>query len=218
MYRYVIFDLDGTLLNTLDDLMDAGNWVCANHGWPTHTAGEFRRFVGNGLVKLAQRFSPEDQRSPEQIRRTVEEFAQYYGQHRADKTAPYPGLPALLRQLQQDGVEMAVLTNKVDNIARLVVEEYFPGVFRWVQGSQDGMPAKPDPALLHQLMDNMGADAQNTLFVGDSDVDIQTAKNGGLKSCGVLWGFRDREELKAQGADMLVSTAEELYQAITERN
>ena len=218
MYRYVIFDLDGTLLDTLGDLSDAGNWVCAQHGWPTHTVREYRRFVGNGLVKLAQRFSPEDCRSPQQIQQTVKEFAAYYEQHRADRTAPYSGIPELLNDLKKDGVKLAVLTNKVDKIARLVVEEYFPGVFAWVQGSVDGFPAKPDPALLYQLMEKMGASAEETLFVGDSEVDIQTACNGNIKSCGVLWGFRDREVLERQGAYVLAEDARELYAVIREGN
>ena len=172
--------------------------------------------MGNGLVKLAQRLSPEDCRSPQQIQQTVKEFAAYYEQHRADRTAPYSGIPELLNDLKKDGVKLAVLTNKVDKIARLVVEEYFPGVFDWVQGSVNGLPAKPDPALLRQLMEKMGASAEETLFVGDSEVDIQTACNGSIKSCGVLWGFRDREELERQGAYVLAEDARELYAVIRE--
>lgn len=214
MFRYVIFDLDGTLLNTIDDLADAGNWVCRNHGWPTHTVEEYRYYVGNGMAKLAERFAPEDWRTPEKVQAILEEFMPYYDAHKADKTAPYPGLAAALARLTEAGVSMAVLTNKADSLAGAVVEGYYPGVFPIVQGALPGYPTKPDPTLLHKLMERMGAAVEDTLFVGDSNVDIRTAKNGGLTSCGVLWGFRTRQELEAEGADFLAETAEELAELI----
>lgn len=214
MYRYVIFDLDGTLLNTIDDLADAGNWVCRNHGWPTHSVEEYRYYVGNGMAKLAERFAPEDWRTPEKVRAILEEFMPYYDVHKADKTAPYPGLAEALERLKRAGVSMSVLTNKADPLAGPVVEGYYPGVFPIIQGALPGCPTKPDPTLLHKLMERMGAAAEETLFVGDSNVDIRTAKNGGLTSCGVLWGFRTRQELEAEGADFLAETAEELAELI----
>lgn len=214
MYQYVIFDLDGTLLNTIDDLADAGNWVCRNHGWPTHTVEEYKRFVGNGMTKLAERFAPEDWRTPERVKTILDEFMPYYDAHKADKTAPYAGMPQALDRLKGAGISMAVLSNKADQMAGPVVEGHYPGVFPLVQGALDGCPTKPDPTLLHKLMERLGATAENTLFVGDSNVDIRTAKNGGLTSCGVLWGFRSREELEAEGADCIVGTPEELADRI----
>lgn len=214
MYRYVIFDLDGTLLNTLDDLADAGNWVCRNHGWPEHSLDAYKYFVGNGMAKLVERFSPEAFRAPEQIEKTLEEFMPRYEAHKADKTAVYVGMPEVLDRLRKAGVHIAVLTNKADRVAGSVVEEYYPGVFPVVQGAVSAKPTKPDPTLLLELMQRLGAGRENTLFVGDSNVDIQTAKNGQLDSCGVLWGFRSRQELEEEGATYLVQTPEELAELI----
>lgn len=214
MFSYVIFDLDGTLLNTLEDLADAGNWVCQKRGWPTHTLDEYRYFVGNGMQKLVERFSPEQARSSDEITKTMEEFMSYYNLHKEDKTAPYPGMVEAARRLGDAGVSIAVLSNKADQMAGPVVEGYYPGIFSIVQGALPDVPTKPDPTLLRRLMGRMGADPAKTLFVGDSNVDIQTAQNGGLTSCGVLWGFRTREELLEAGADHLAETAEDLVRLI----
>ena len=214
MYQNVIFDLDGTLLNTIDDLADASNYVCRLHGWPTHTVEEYKRFVGNGMAKLAERFAPEDWRTPEKVEQLLGEFMPYYDQHKQDKTAPYAGMPQALARLKAAGVHMAVLPNKADQMAAPVVNGYYPGVFPMVQGAVKGFPTKPDPTLLHRLMSRMGATPADTLFVGDSNVDIRTAKNGGLTSCGVLWGFRGRTELEQEGADFIVETPEELADLI----
>jgi len=211
MFTHVIFDLDGTLLDTLEDLAEATNWVCAQHGWPPHPVEAFKRYVGNGAVKLLERVTPPEVEITEQLRRqTMEEFTARYTAERSQKTAPYPGMPQLLERLKGHGVTVAVLTNKPDVAAGPVVERYYPGVFNVVQGALPDAPTKPDPTLLYKLMERIGAKRENTLFVGDSNVDIQTAKNGGLTSCGVLWGFRTREELLAEGANHLVQTASEL--------
>ena len=116
MYQNVIFDLDGTLLNTIDDLADAANWVCVQHGWPTHTVEEYKQYVGNGMAKLAQRFVPMDYRTPAGLAPVLEEFMPYYDAHKEDKTAPYPGIPALLRELKEAGVNIAVLSNKAHSL------------------------------------------------------------------------------------------------------
>ena len=214
MFHNVIFDLDGTLLDTIDDLADAGNYVCRLHGWPTYTVEEYKRFVGNGMAKLVSRFVPEEWRTPEGVAAILEEFMPYYDAHKEDKTAPYTGLPEVVRMLKEAGVSMSVLTNKADELAGPVVESYYPGVFSIVQGAIPGYEPKPDPALLQRLMERMGAERGNTLFVGDSNVDIRTAKNGGLTSCGVLWGFRGREELEKEGADQLVEEPQEFLEVI----
>ena len=210
MYTHIIFDLDGTLLNTIDDLADAGNWVCRNHGWPTHTVEEYKRYVGSGMARLAVRFSPEEWHTEEGVQKILDEFLPYYAAHKEDKTAPYPGVPELLEHLRAAGVSIAVLSNKAHALAVPVIEGYFPQKFQYIQGGVEGLPLKPDPALLLKLMENMGATQENTLFVGDSDVDIRTAKHAGVTSCGVLWGFRGREELEREGADLLASSAKEL--------
>lgn len=214
MYQNVIFDLDGTLLNTIDDLADAGNWVCRSHGWPTHSVEEYKRYVGNGMAKLAIRFSPEDWHTPERVAAILEEFMPYYNAHKEDKTAPYPGIQELLARLKKAGVTMAVLSNKAHSLVPEIIGGYFPGVFSYIQGAVEGAPTKPDPTLLHKLMEEMGATREDTLFVGDSNVDIRTAKNGGLTGCGVLWGFRSRAELEAEGAAYLAETPEALGELI----
>ena len=213
MYSYVIFDLDGTLLNTIDDLADTGNHVCSLHGWPAHSVEEYKHMVGNGIPKLVERFAPAgtDQATLDQA---FGEFMDWYGVHKEDKTAPYPGMSEAALRLKEAGVSIAVLSNKAHALAGPVVEDYYPGQFPWVQGALPGLPTKPDPTLLHRLMEQMGASPEDTLFVGDSDVDIRTARNGGLTSCGVLWGFRGRAELEAEGADCLARTPEELVKAV----
>lgn len=213
MYKHVIFDLDGTLLNTIDDLADTGNHVCTLHGWPTHTVAEFKLMVGNGIPKLVERFAPQGT-SQEVLDQAFQEFMDWYGVHKEDKTAPYAGMPEVTKALREAGVSIAVLSNKADVMAGPVVEHYYPGIFPVVQGALPGLPTKPDPTLLHKLMDRLGATREDTLFVGDSNVDIRTAKNGGLTGCGVLWGFRSREELEAAGADVIVSTPQELLDLI----
>ncbi len=213
MYKYVIFDLDGTLLNTIDDLADTGNHVCTLHGWPTHTVDAFKLMVGNGIPKLVERFAPQGT-SQEVLDQAFQEFMDWYGVHKEDKTAPYAGMPEVTKALREAGVSIAVLSNKADVMAGPVVEHYYPGIFPVVQGALPGLPTKPDPTLLHKLMDRLGATQEDTLFVGDSNVDIRTAKNGGLTGCGVLWGFRSREELEAAGADVIVSTPQELLDLI----
>jgi len=215
MYRYVIFDMDGTILNTLDDLADACNWVCEQHGWPVHPVEAYKIFVGNGARKLLERIVPKDvEITPELLDRLTKQFSDRYTKHSADKTAPYAGLPEMMERLKAAGVTMAVLTNKPDIAAAPMVEIYYPNVFAAVQGALPGVPTKPDPTALYRLMDKLGAVREETLFVGDSNVDIQTAKNGGLKGCGVLWGFRTRAELEGEGADHIVATASELEQLI----
>ncbi len=215
MYSYVIFDLDGTLLNTIDDLADTGNHVCALHGWSVHSVEEYKRMVGNGIPKLVERFAPPgtDQATLDQA---YEEFMDWYGVHKEDKTAPYPGMRETALALKEAGVSIAVLSNKADEMAGPVVEAYYPGVFPLVQGALPGLPTKPDPTLLHKLMERMGAVPEETLFVGDSNVDIRTAKNGNLTSCGVLWGFRSRQELEAEGADFLARSPQELKRLVLE--
>ena len=214
MYRYVIFDLDGTLLNTLDDLADAGNYTCRLNGWPEHPVAAYKYFVGNGIARLVERFTPEEYRTPETLKAALDTFVPYYDSHKEDKTIPYPGIPEMLRRIRHAGVQIAVLTNKAHPLAEGVMERYFPGLFLFVQGALTDKPTKPDPTLLHELMERMGAEREETLFVGDSNVDICTAKNGGLTGCGVLWGFRTAEELLNEGADHLVSTPEELAELI----
>ena len=193
MIKTILFDLDGTLLNTIDDLTDAANWVCTQHGWPTFPVETYKHFVGNGIPKLVERFSPENARTPEQLAATLAEFSARYDAHKEDKTAPYPGIPELLAALKAEGFQTAVFSNKADTFCGKIIEHYFgPDRFSLVRGSRPGVPTKPDPAGVYSLMADLGADPQSTLFVGDSDVDILTGHNAGLPALGVLWGFPGR--------------------------
>lgn len=215
MYKNIIFDLDGTILNTLEDLAAATNWVCTQHGWPVHEVEEFKYFVGNGASKLLERVVPDGIELTDQLhQQLLEEFTQRYNAHKEDKTTVYTGMPQALKWLKEAGLTLAVLSNKPHGAAFPVVERYYPGIFDAVQGAIDGLPVKPDPTLLHRLMGELGATAGDTLFVGDSNVDIRTAKNGGLTGCGVLWGFRTRAELEAEGADFIAETPEKLVELI----
>ena len=217
MYKTVLFDLDGTLLNTIDDLADAGNRLCAARGWPTHTADRYRYFVGNGIPKLIERLTPEACRTPETLADAYRAFDADYDAHMFDKTAPYPGMPELLARLHARGVRMAVYSNKADEFAGDVVARYFDrSLFEVIRGARAGVPTKPAPEGTRALMASLGVDpaAGNVLYVGDSNVDVATAHNAGLPCCGVLWGFRTRQELQEAGAEYLAADAAALEAVI----
>ena len=210
MYRTVIFDLDGTLLDTIGDLAAAANYVCRENDWPEYTVAEVESMVGNGIPKLVERFSPENTRSPLMLANTLHQFNRYYGAHNMESTHPYPGIPELLRELHDRGLQMAVCSNKADEFSRVIVEHYYPGVFDLVRGNLNGMPVKPDPAAAREILRKLDAVPASSVMVGDSSVDIQTGHNAGIRSCGVTWGFRSRESLAEAGADALADTPEEL--------
>ena len=206
MIKTILFDLDGTLLNTIDDLADAGNWVCTQHGWPTFSVEQFKHMVGNGIPKLIERFSPASARTPDQLAATLAEFTARYDAHKEDKIAPYPGIPELLAALKAAGIQTAVFSNKADPLCGKIIAHYFGAdSFSIVRGNLPGVPTKPDPTGVYALMQDLGAEASSTLFVGDSDVDILTGHNAGLPAVGVLWGFRGEAELTAAGADALAA-------------
>ena len=204
MIHTILFDLDGTLLNAIDDLADAANWVCAQNGWPQHTVAEYKYMLGNGIPKLVERFSPAEARTPDRLAETLAQFTARYDAHKEDKTAPYPGIPELLKELKAAGIQTAVFSNKADALCGKIIEHYFgPGAFSAVRGSRPGVPTKPDPTGLWDLMRQLNADPATTLFVGDSDVDILTGHNAGLPAMGAVWGFRGAGELTAAGAEAL---------------
>ena len=213
MFQTVIFDLDGTILNTLEDLAAAGNWICRKHGWPEHAVEEYRQLVGTGMRNLLRLLSPMGEADPA-LEEALAEYMEYYGQHYMEKTMPYPGIPELLTELRGRGLKLAVYSNKGDRFCGEMVGHYFPGVFHLVRGQLDGVPVKPDPIGLGLVMDALGAEQATTLYVGDSNVDMATARNGGLVSCGVTWGFRGQKELQEAGAVHLADTAEELLALI----
>lgn len=214
MIKTLIFDLDGTILNTIDDLADAGNWVCRKNGWPEHTTEEFKRMVGHGIPNLVESFAPKNFRSPLLLAAALTEFFDYYRGHNLDKTAPYPGIPELLAQLRAQNIQLAVYSNKADEFSRCMVKRFFPDTFALIRGKRPGVPVKPDPTGVRQVLEELNAQKETTLFVGDSAVDIETAHHAELRACGVTWGFRSREELVEAGADDLVDVPAELLNCL----
>lgn len=207
----LIFDLDGTLLNTIADLAHSTNYALEKSGFPTHAIEAYKYFVGNGINKLFERALPEGERTQENIARIRSAFLVYYDAHNADYTAPYPGIPELLSQLQADGMALAVASNKYQRATEKLVRQYFPDIrFAAVFGQREGIPTKPDPTVVRDVLQITGCTAEETLYVGDSGVDMQTAANGGLVSIGVTWGFRPRAELEECGARHIVDSPDEI--------
>ena len=218
-YRLAIFDLDGTVLDTLDDLADSVNAVLAANGYPTHTKQTVCSFVGNGIKKLIERAVPNGIAVAE-VARVLSAFEAYYALHCADKTAPYEGISEMLASLRAAGVKTAVLSNKADFATQALCRDYFPGMFDVVAGEREkeGIPKKPAPDALFAIMKQCGATAADTVYIGDSDVDILTAANAGVDAILVSWGFRDEAFLRERGAKTVVHTAKELEAAICAKN
>ena len=212
--KLVIFDLDGTLLNTLDDLADAANYAMTELDFPTHPVESFRYFVGNGVPKLMERCLPEGERSPERISEAVKIFSGYYDKHSADKTRPYDGITELLDRLGEKGISTAVASNKTDSFTQELVKKFFGERFDFVRGGLPDVPKKPAPDIAFGIMSALGAEASDTYFAGDSDVDIITAGNAGVISIGCLWGFRTEKELISAGAVHLAESPDKIYDII----
>ena len=211
MKQLVIFDLDGTLLNTTYDIAAATNHALALYGYPTHTPERIKSFVGNGINKLFERALPEGEKTEENVLRMRQAFIPYYNIHNADRSLPYPGIPVLLQHLQQKGIRLAVASNKYQAATSKLITHYFPDInFAAVLGQRDGIPVKPDPAIVHDILRVCPVPPADVLYVGDSAVDMQTAINARVTSCGVTWGFRPRAELEALCPDHIVDRAEDI--------
>ena len=211
MEKLVIFDLDGTLLNTIYDLAESTNWALERNGFPIHEVSEFNYFVGNGINKLFERALPEDKRNDENIAIIRHDFLAHYDKHNMDKSRPYPGITELLAKLQESGIKLAVASNKYQAATTKLVAHFFPGInFSAVLGQREGINVKPDPTIVFDISKESGVDKVNTLYVGDSDVDMQTAINAGVKACGVTWGFRPRKELEKFNPDFIAERAEDI--------
>lgn len=215
--KTIIFDLDGTLLDTLADLADSANFTMEQMGFPPHPVDSYRYFVGNGVPKLLERCFPEDKRTEENIQTARRIHRDYYNVHFADKTKPYNGIAELLEKLQKSGVKMAVASNKSDEFTQVLVKRFFGNAFDVVQGGKADVPKKPAPDIVYGIMDRLGAIPENTYFAGDSNVDMYTAKNAGIKAIGCLWGFRTKEELLEGGADFLAEKPLDIYDIIMKR-
>ena len=210
-YQTVVFDLDGTLLDTLEDLTRSTNAALAAHGMPAHSIDDVRRFVGNGIALLIHRAVPAG--TPADVEAAVlEDFRRHYGAHCEDHTGPYPGIPVLLARLRAAGLKLAVVSNKADFAVQELVQRQFPHTFDAVLGENEaaGISKKPAPAMVEAALALMGRTHDGLVYVGDSEVDVQTAANAGCPCLSCTWGFRSRDELTAAGATTFVDTPEEL--------
>ncbi len=198
-YKAIIFDLDGTLLNTLDDLAASTNFALTKMGYPTRTLTEIRAFVGNGVAKLIERAVPVGT-SAEKTAETLAIFKEHYALHCEDKTAPYEGITALLDALLANGKTLAVVSNKLDSAVSVLCRKYFGERFAVTVGDRDGIRKKPYPDSVYEVLHHLGIEKEDAVYIGDSDVDIETAKNAEMDGISVTWGFRDLEVLvKAWG-------------------
>lgn len=211
MKKLIIFDLDGTLLNTIADLAQSTNHALLTLGYPTHQVEEYNFMVGNGINKLFERALPQESRNEENIQRMRNEFVPHYNKYNTDKSRPYPGIVALLNKLQSKGIKLAVASNKYQAATEKLVNHYFPSIkFVAVLGQREGINVKPDPTIVNDILQIANTSAQETLYVGDSGVDMQTAINAKVEACGVAWGFRPLSELEEFSPKHIVHNAEEI--------
>lgn len=215
-YRTVIFDLDGTLLNTLDDLHASTNFALASHGLPERSLDEVRRYLGNGIRNLI-RLAVQPHTDEQLIDAVHATFDAHYSLHDLDRTQPYSGIINLLGRLRAAGMRCCVVSNKGDYAVQPLVEHFFPGLFDVVCGEreQDGIRRKPWPDTVLACMDKTGSTQGNSVYVGDSEVDILTAQNAGIPCVLVGWGFRDEQFLRERNAQVIVHTVTELEHELT---
>lgn len=212
-FNTAVFDLDGTLLNTLDDLTDSVNHVMSAHGFPLHTADEVRCYVGNGVPLLIERAVPAGT-DEETYAQCLAGFKAHYEKNMYHKTGPYSGIPELLAALQAHGIRMAVVSNKFDAAVKGLCRRYYGDYIHVAIGERAGVRKKPAPDSVFAALRELGSTPQEALYIGDSDVDIHTARNAGLVSVGVTWGFRDRALLEREGARYIIDTPAQLLDII----
>ena len=211
MKKLVIFDLDGTLLDTIADLAESANYALKQLGYPTHDVETIRTFVGNGINKLLERALPSHEQTEENVIRMRSHFVPYYDVHNADLSSPYPGIVNLLEDLQAKGIQIAVASNKYQAATVKLVKQYFPNIdFVEILGQREGINVKPDPSIVFDILQKANLSKENVLYVGDSGVDMQTAINAEVDAIGVTWGFRPRAELESFQPMGLIDKAEEL--------
>lgn len=214
MKELVIFDLDGTLLNTISDLGNACNYALREKGIPHHSLSSYNYMVGNGVGNLIKRAAPEA--SEEELEDLMKLFRQYYNQHCTDLTKPYPGIENLLSELNSRGIKLAVSSNKYQSAVEKIIGHFFPLIsFVAVYGEREGIPRKPDPSIVFSILGENPTPKRNVLLVGDSAVDIETARRACVESVGVTWGFRPVSELRRAYADHIVSHPEEILSLLS---
>ncbi|WP_022762319.1 HAD family hydrolase [Butyrivibrio sp. AD3002] len=211
--KAVIFDMDGTILDSLDDLRDSVNHALRENGLPERSTKEVRAFLGKGMVYLVNKCVPEGT-DPETESRVLAMHKEYYPLHCTEKTKPYPGICELLRSLKDAGIKTAVVSNKTDENVHRLAKSYFDGLFTVAVGAREGVPRKPSPELVDIALSELGVSKSEAVYVGDSDIDVATAKNSELSMVTVLWGFRDKPELIEAGAELFAKDTEELKEIL----
>lgn len=209
MYSTYIFDLDGTLLDTLEDLANAVNYAMRKMNYPERSIGEVKSFIGDGMVKLIERSSPAGT-TKESLEKALSFFREYYASHLTDCTVPYEGITEVVAELKKQGKKLAVVSNKADENSKTVVRHFFGDSFDIVVGKRDCFPAKPQPDSVLYVIETLGSEKEECIFIGDSDIDIFTARNAGLPCIGVTWGNRSRQELIDGGAEYIADTSEDI--------
>lgn len=213
-YDTILFDLDGTLLDTLEDLTDSVNDALAFYGLPARRMGEVRRFVGNGVARLMELSVPGGRAHP-QFEACLAEFRCRYAKNMRNKTRPYPGIEELLRRLSGEGCALAVVSNKFDRAVKELCRLYFGEYIKTAIGESEGVAKKPAPDTVFRALAELGSCPERTIYIGDSEVDVQTAKNAGVTCIGVTWGFRDRAVLEQEGANEIIDRPEELWSILS---
>lgn len=212
-YKNIIFDLDGTLLDTLLDLHASVNYSMDKLGFPRRTVDEVRRFVGNGVRVLIKRAAPDDI-TEEQYNAAYAAFQEHYRAHNRDNTAPYEGVRDVMRELKARGHKVAIVSNKLDFAVQALKDEFFSGLTDAAVGDSDATRTKPAPDMVYKAMEIMGAELKDCVYIGDTDVDLATAENSGMPCISVSWGFRSREELEGYNAPTIVDNAAEILDLV----
>lgn len=215
-YKLLIFDLDGTILDTLDDLAASVNYALNKNSLPLRTTNEIRSFVGNGIRLLIERAVPQNC-SKTVTDRVFTDFKEHYSIHSCDKTKPYNKIPELLYKLRIHGYITAVISNKADFAVKTLVKKYFDGLFDYYIGEREGIPKKPSPESVYEVISHFNLECKDSVYIGDSEVDIETAANAGIDLICVDWGFRSKQQLIESGAVSIVSDAEELSDRILQK-
>ena len=213
MQKAVVFDLDGTILDTLEDLRDSMNQVLVTNGMPARSTQEIRSFVGNGLRNLTAR-SVVDGTDEETIDKMYAQMMTWYRAHSSIKTKPYEDINKILLKLKEDGYKLSVVSNKADLAVQDLCKKFYPDIFDCAMGARDGVSIKPAPDLVWMALDQLGVEKENAIYVGDSNVDVATAANAGLPCLCVLWGFRDRYQIEKAGGKIFVDSTANLYSSI----
>ncbi|MBQ6079478.1 MAG: HAD family hydrolase [Muribaculaceae bacterium] len=215
MKKLVIFDLDGTLLNTIEDLGQAANYALQRNGYATHSMASYPYFVGNGVRRLMTRVLPEDARDDETVDKVLGDFIAYYDEHCTDYTKPYNGMPELLQDLHFMGVGMAVASNKYQAAVTKIITHYFADIpFIAIEGHREGVNVKPDPSVVFSILSKAKCLKADTLYVGDSGIDMETARRACIDSVGVTWGFRSKKELVECHADVIVNNPTDIVDIV----